>query len=186
MRTTDLLASFPAEMLPMKPIKITIAAGRCGMLIALCCWLSLAAQSQNSRPAKKSTKTKPSMQIRINHIALYVTNLATSTAFYQDVIGLDTIPEPFHDGRHTWFSVSENAHLHLISGRANPPEAEKNTHLCFSTGKMDELLENLKAKGIHFEDWPGKALTVTKRVDGIRQIYLKDPDGYWIEINDDF
>lgn len=147
--------------------------------------LSLLNQAQ-AQKKRAPSKTKPTMQIRINHIALYVTNLETSTNFYRDVIGLDTIPEPFHDGRHTWFSVSENAHLHLISGRATPPEAEKNTHLCFSTGKMDELLEKLKAKGIHFEDWPGKAFTVTKRVDGIRQIYLKDPDGYWIEINDDF
>jgi lactoylglutathione lyase len=183
----------------MNPIRITTEACRFGLLIALSSWFSIAAQSQSSQPAKeaqrgksqksaaqKTNKTKPAMQIRINHIALYVTNLETSTNFYRDIIGLDTIPEPFHDGRHTWFSVSENAHLHLISGRATPPEAEKNTHLCFSTGKMDDLLDKLKAKGIHFEDWPGKAFTVTKRVDGIRQIYLKDPDGYWIEINDDF
>lgn len=163
-------------------------AQTCRMLIALVIgFLSLSLTNVTQAQKKRApSKTKPAMQIRINHIALYVTNLETSTNFYRDIIGLDTIPEPFHDGRHTWFSVSENAHLHLISGRANPPEAEKNTHLCFSTGKMDELLEKLKAKGIHFEDWPGKAFTVTKRVDGIRQIYLKDPDGYWIEINDDF
>lgn len=175
-----------------------------GAAITLACLLTaepLAAQSrsqtsnrnfkQSGKPAKKASTKKSSgkkstMQIRINHIALYVTSLDTSTAFYRDVIGLDTIPEPFHDGRHTWFSVSENAHLHLISGRTTPPEPEKNAHLCFSTGKMDELLEKLKTKGIHYEDWGGSAFTVTKRVDGIRQIYLKDPDGYWIEINDDF
>ncbi|WP_290711346.1 VOC family protein [Flavihumibacter sp. CACIAM 22H1] len=183
----------------MIPNNTSPAACRYLILIALSGLLCLNGQSQTAQPgkttrggkspkttAKHSSKTNPSMQIRINHIALYVSNLHTSTAFYQEVIGLDTIPEPFHDGRHTWFSISENAHLHLISGRATPPEPEKNTHLCFSTGKMDELLEKLKAKGIHYEDWQGKAFTVTKRVDGIRQIYLKDPDGYWIEINDDF
>lgn len=37
----------------------------------------------------------------LNHIAVYVVDLKVSTAFYKDVIGLDTIPEPFHDGRHT-------------------------------------------------------------------------------------
>jgi len=144
------------------------------------------ASASESATSDNSSQTKSSMQIRLNHIAIYVTDLEISTAFYRDIIGLDTIPEPFHDGRHTWFSVSENAHLHLISGRTTPPEPEKNIHLCFSTGKMDKLLEKLKAKGIHYEDWAGQPFTVTKRVDGIRQTYLKDPDGYWIEINDDF
>jgi len=27
-------------------------------------------------------------------------------------------------------------------------------------------------------------MKVTNRVDGVHQIYLKDPDGYWLEIND--
>src|SRR5688572_14215689 len=48
----------------------------------------------------------------LNHIALYVSDLKTSTVFYRDIIGLDTIPEPFHDGRHTWFGVGVKSHLH--------------------------------------------------------------------------
>lgn len=129
---------------------------------------------------------QPGKNIRINHIALYVTNLATSTAFYRDIVGLDTIPEPFHDGKHTWFAIGDKAHLHLIQGRRQPPEAEKNTHLCFSSGQLDQLIAHLTSKKIAYEDWAGKASSVTKRVDGIRQIYFKDPDGYWIEVNSDF
>ncbi|MBL7747996.1 MAG: VOC family protein, partial [Chitinophagaceae bacterium] len=68
----------------------------------------------------------------LNHIALYVMDLKTSTSFYQDIIGLDTIPEPFHDGRHTWFSIGAKAHLHIISGAKEKKEHDKNTHLCFS------------------------------------------------------
>jgi lactoylglutathione lyase len=52
----------------------------------------------------------------LNHIAVYVVDLRTSTLFYKDIVGLDTIPEPFHDGRHTWFSVGPKSHLHIISG----------------------------------------------------------------------
>jgi lactoylglutathione lyase len=26
--------------------------------------------------------------------------------------------------------------------------------------------------------------TTTTRVDGVQQIWLQDPDGYWVEIND--
>tara|TARA_R110000868_G_scaffold1389_10_gene10744 strand:+ start:3320 stop:3502 length:183 start_codon:yes stop_codon:yes gene_type:complete len=28
-----------------------------------------------------------------------------------------------------------------------------------------------------------KLSNITKRPDGVKQIYLQDPDGYWIEVN---
>jgi lactoylglutathione lyase len=100
----------------------------------------------------QNQKTRP----RINHIAFSVAELERSRIFYQEIIGLDTIPEPFHDGRHVWFSVSENAHLHLIQ---NPPPIEvpsKNTHLCFSVPDMKSFVAKLVKRKIHYEDWPGK------------------------------
>lgn len=122
----------------------------------------------------------------LNHIALYVYNLERSTAFYKDIVGLDTIPEPFHDGRHTWFRLSEHSHLHLISGAAARTEHNKNSHLCFSVPSVDAFIEILKKASVPYEDWSGKKSSVTVRVDGIKQIYFQDPDGYWVEINDDY
>jgi lactoylglutathione lyase len=123
---------------------------------------------------------------RINHIAISVAQLERSRIFYQEIIGLDTIPEPFHDGRHVWFSVGDQAHLHLIQ---NPPPIEvpsKNTHLCFSIPDIKEFVSNLQRKKIRYEDWPGKPSAITTMADGIHQVYLQDPDGYWVEINDDY
>lgn len=120
----------------------------------------------------------------LNHIALSVMDLKRSTAFYQDIIGLDTIPEPFHDGKHTWFSIGVKSHLHLIQGAATPLSYPKNTHLCFSVASVDAFTVVLQKNKINYENWAGEASTVTKRVDGVKQIYFKDPDGYWIEIND--
>jgi lactoylglutathione lyase len=121
---------------------------------------------------------------RLNHIAVYVVDLEISTRFYRDMIGLDTIPEPFHDGRHTWFSIGPKSHLHLISGAAKKIAHEKNSHLCFSVSSVDEFIANLQQHKVAFEDWAGTQNAITKRVDGVKQIYFKDPDGYWIEIND--
>ncbi|MDQ3681452.1 MAG: VOC family protein, partial [Bacteroidota bacterium] len=59
-------------------------------------------------------------KVVLNHIAVYVTDLSKSTIFYQTIIGLDTIPEPFHDGKHTWFKVAEHSQLHLIQGATGP------------------------------------------------------------------
>ena len=120
----------------------------------------------------------------LNHIALYVRDLATSTSFYRDIIGLDTIPEPFHDGRHTWFSIGVKSHLHLIQGAINKTTHEKNTHLCFSVPSVEKFTALLKDNYIEFENWAGEKGVITKRVDGVSQIYFTDPDGYWIEIND--
>jgi lactoylglutathione lyase len=120
----------------------------------------------------------------LNHIAVYVNNLHTSTAFYRDVIGLDTIPEPFHDGKHTWFSVGPKSHLHLIEGATGTAVHDKNNHLCFSVPSVDAFITRLNKANIPYEDWPGKPQSVQLRVDGVKQIYFKDPDGYWIEIND--
>ncbi len=121
---------------------------------------------------------------RLNHIAIYVKDLKVSTDFYQKIIGLDTIPEPFHDGRHTWFSVGPQSHLHIISGAAQKKEHDKNTHLCFSVSSVMDFIEVLKKNNVAFENWAGEKNTYTKRVDGVLQVYFKDPDGYWIEIND--
>ncbi len=121
----------------------------------------------------------------LNHIAIYVVNLQKSASFYQNIIGLDTIPEPFHDGKHTWFKVAEHSHLHLIEGATQKELHVKNSHLCFSVPSIDDMIQHLQKAGISFEDWPGRKNSITIRPDGIKQIYFQDPDGNWIEINND-
>jgi lactoylglutathione lyase len=120
----------------------------------------------------------------INHIAVYVADLAKSTHFYQNIVGLDTIPEPFHDGRHTWFSIGCNAQLHLIKGATTVTTHDKNTHLCFSVPSVPAFINLLNKNHIGYENWLGEKQAVTRRVDGVSQIYFTDPEGYWIEIND--
>nr|WP_294876142.1 VOC family protein [uncultured Pedobacter sp.] len=121
----------------------------------------------------------------LNHIAVYVTDLAKSTAFYKDVFDLEIIPEPFKDGRHTWFSIGPAGHLHLIQGAKAGVEHDKNEHLCFSVPSVDKFITLLNVNKIEFEDWAGTRKAVTLRVDGVKQVYFKDPDGHWLEVNDD-
>src|SRR6476646_12126357 len=104
------------------------------VFIVLIC-MTLLAAAQQKKPA-------------LNHIAVYVVNLQRSTAFYRDVIGLDTIPEPFHDGKHTWFRVAEHSHLHVISGAKEATPHVKDSHLCFSVDAMDAFIKRLDSAGI--------------------------------------
>jgi lactoylglutathione lyase len=120
----------------------------------------------------------------INHLAIYVVDLQKSGYFYEHIIGLDTIPEPFHDGKHIWLRIGPGSSLHIIQGAANKKEYYKNNHICFSVPSLEDFTDRLKKNNISYEDVSGNKNTISKRPDGIKQIWLQDPDGYWIEIND--
>lgn len=121
---------------------------------------------------------------KLDHISIYVKDLNRSVAFYQNVMHLDTIPEPFHDGKHAWFKIGEGLQMHVISGATENIIQPKRNHICFSTRSIPEFILSLSKAGIVYEDLQGKPNTIQKRVDGVQQIYFKDPDGNWIEVND--
>jgi lactoylglutathione lyase len=122
--------------------------------------------------------------VRINHTAIFVVDLKTSKAFYENVLGLDTIPEPFHDGKHAWFRIGPGTSMHMIEGATQKKEYYKNQHTCFSVPSVEAFTALLKKQNIGYEDVAGKKNSITTRIDGVRQIWLQDPDGYWLEIND--
>lgn len=145
------------------------------------CFFIITLGCMNLNKALAQEINKPSL----NHIAVYVHNLETSTAFYKDIIGLELIPEPFKDGRHTWFTLGNQGQLHLISGAKRNLEHDKNSHLCFSIKSIEDFITKLEKNKIDYSNWKGDSRSTTLRVDGIKQIYFQDPDGYWIEINND-
>jgi lactoylglutathione lyase len=128
---------------------------------------------------------KTNSKVHINHTAIFVMNLAETGKFYSNVIGLDTVPEPFHDGRHIWYKTGEHTMLHVIQGANQKKEYYKNQHTCFTVSNFTEFTNKLTMLNWPYEDVAGNKNKVTTRVDGIHQIWVQDPDGYWIEINDD-
>ena len=135
-------------------------------------------------PAKHSS-AQTEKPVSLNHIAIYIYDLKKSTDFYKDIIGLTVIPEPFHDGKHTWFRIGEHSQLHLIQGAKSVTDHDKDSHICFTVPSMDAFIQKLNKNNVWFGNWAGDAGKITKRPDGVQQIYFKDPDGYWIEINND-
>ena len=120
----------------------------------------------------------------INHVAVYVVDVKKSGDFYINVLGLDTIPEPFHDGKHIWLKIGPGTAMHIIEGAEAKKEYYKNNHICFSVNSVQAFTDVLKKRSIEFEDINGKKGSISSRVDGVKQIWLRDPDGYWLEIND--
>jgi lactoylglutathione lyase len=121
---------------------------------------------------------------RFNHTAFYVRDLSVSARFYGEIVGLPAIPEPFHDGRHAWFEIGPKTALHIISGADVVLPKEKRTHFCLSVPSVDAFAARLAKANVAYEDLAGKKGAVTRRPDGVNQIYFQDPDGNWIEIND--
>ncbi len=121
----------------------------------------------------------------LNHQALFVTDLKKAADFYKNIIGLPQIEEPFKVGKHVWLKTGPYTSLHLILGADQKKEYYKNHHICFSVPSLDVFIEKLKKSNLAWEDAGGKKGAVTTRPDGIKQLWLQDPDGYWLEINDD-
>lgn len=123
--------------------------------------------------------------VSFNHLALYVNDLKKSGDFYEKVVGLQVMEEPFKDGKHIWYKVGEHAQLHLIAGSGKEPRPDRNTHLCFAVADLQPVIEKLNGEKIVYSNWAGEKGKVSKRTDGVQQIYIQDPDGFWVEINDD-
>lgn len=122
---------------------------------------------------------------KINHIALAVTDLSESEQFYREIVGLEQIPEPFKEGRHAWFDLG-GAELHIIKAAGKRREHIRSTHLCVCVDDLDAFVKKLTSYNVVFYDSNENRGGINIRPDGIRQIFFTDPDGYWIEVNDDF
>lgn len=123
-------------------------------------------------------------QPHFNHTTIYVTDLARASAFYHNVMLLDTISEPFKDGKHTWFKIGEHSQLHVVSGSLVDIPHDINIHLAFSVPDLSVFTHHLDTLNIPYGNWNQTTKTPQLRPDGIKQVYLQDPDGYWIEVDD--
>ncbi len=124
-----------------------------------------------------------SFDFQFDHFAMVVDDVDKSAEFYKNILKLEEISHPDKKPGFRWFTINGSSQLHLIQKEFVPFEKNKSMHLCLATKDLESVIEHLKQNGIAFYDWPGKENAVTLRTDGVRQIYLQDPDAYWVEIN---
>lgn len=121
--------------------------------------------------------------VGLDHTALHVADLEASVSFYENVFGLEEKPAPGDPTIIRWLDLGP-AELHLIRYDGDIPATNKAVHFAFRVTDLDAVVARVQELGIPYSDWPGVASTISVRPDGIRQIYVQDPDGYWIEVND--
>jgi lactoylglutathione lyase len=120
--------------------------------------------------------------VRADHLAIHVADQDASVAFYQGAFDLAEIPNPVDGPR--WFDLGNSLSLHIIPGRTDPLITSKSVHLALRVASLDKLTAFLDGQNIAWQDWNGARSKVQLRPDGVRQIYLRDPDGYWLEVNE--
>jgi len=117
-----------------------------------------------------------------DHISVHVADIEKSSEFYRSTIGLREIRSPVPSLK--WFDAGRGVQIHLVPGRREAVQDNRPTHLAFAVPEFDDFLANLHAHGIPWWNFAGEEGAVSHRADGARQIYIRDPDGYWIELND--
>ena len=116
---------------------------------------------------------------KLGHVVLKVRSLQASLAFYRDLLGLRVTGE--REGM-AFLSGGENHHevgfLEVGPKAEMPPRHMLGLfHLGFSVGSMEDLLQlyrSLKAKGV----------PILSAVDHVvsKSFYVRDPDGYVVEL----
>ena len=120
-----------------------------------------------------------------NHIALSVNDVNESIAFYQKVLQLKEIQNSASNSKTRWLSLGEGKQLHLIPRPDSEIKINKAVHFALATTDIKSFIKHLETLNIDYSDWRDTATKEYVRDDGIIQVYFQDPNGYWIEINDD-
>jgi catechol 2,3-dioxygenase-like lactoylglutathione lyase family enzyme len=124
---------------------------------------------------------------RLQHCGLIVADLERSRRFYGAALGLEEVSRPSNfvfEG--AWFQVGDDQ-LHLLvendtTGRAGTgdpgPSARVGlaTHIALEVDDLDAARARLDGHGVSLIGGP------MPRGDGYDQLFMRDPDGYVIEL----
>ena len=112
----------------------------------------------------------------LNHVAIHVQDLAASCDFFGRVMGLEPLERPAFDFPGAWFRLGTTQELHLIGDRTNPVFSHnRGNHFALRVANLDDWEIRLDKLG--YPHAPRK-----RRPDGALQLFLKDPDGHFIEL----
>lgn len=125
-----------------------------------------------------------SIEYRLDHIALLVRDLDETAKFLTEVLQIREVPDPMGGGHIRWFEFGNGQRFHIQAGDISRTHVEKRTHFALSAPDLDAVIEHFRAAGVTFSNMAGVAGEVNVRPDGMRAVFVQDPNGYWFEIND--
>jgi glyoxylase I family protein len=120
----------------------------------------------------------------IHHVAIICSDYEVSKKFYTDILGLEIIAEHYRAERQSYkldLKLGEQYVIELFSfpnppERTSRPEAAGLRHLAFTVDNIDEVIQQLKEKGVTTE--PIRVDEYTRK----RFTFFSDPDGLPLEV----
>lgn len=86
------------------------------------------------------------------------------------------IPRPEFSFKGAWFKVGYEQEVHLIAGlQSTVNSGSRGNHVAFEVCNIFDFEKHLIAKNYEYQ-------TLKQRSDKSWQLFLKDPDGYYIEM----
>lgn len=127
--------------------------------------------------------------LALHHLAVIVTDLARSSAFYGRMFGLEPIPRPPFATAGQWLGLGAQQ-LHLTVNpagnfRSGPVDTD-DTHFAFRTPDFESFLAHAETMGFRedrADDDPLRMIVRRQSRAGFPQVFLMDPDRNLIEVN---
>ncbi len=114
---------------------------------------------------------------RLDHVTLATNDLAAAIGFYEGVLGLVQGDRPPFTFPGAWLYCDGRPVIHLIGGRGHPGSGSGPVdHVAFGASGLARTIARLDSLGVRYDHRlvPGQ---------GLRQVFLHDPDGVKIELN---
>jgi glyoxylase I family protein len=118
---------------------------------------------------------------QFTHVSVTVTDVAKAREFYSDTLGFQEIPRPAFNFPGIWYSLGGDLQLHIIlNDQLVRPAVERERiearypHFALWTEDCDGTADKIGALGLVCRD-------VFSGPTGLRQVFVKDPDGNMIE-----
>ena len=117
----------------------------------------------------------------LSHVSVTVTDVTKARDFYTGVLGFQEIPRPAFDFPGIWYSLGGDLQLHIIlNDQLVRPAGERERivarypHFALWTEDVDGTARRFEELGLTCRD-------VISGPTGLRQVFIKDPDGNMIE-----
>ena len=113
----------------------------------------------------------------LDHVTLSTNDLDRSVAFYRDLLGLVQGERPPFGFPGAWLYCDGRPVIHLIGGRGHAGTGSGPVdHVAFRASGLVETIARLRRLGAAYDERlvPGQ---------GLRQVFLRDPDGVKVELN---
>ena len=117
----------------------------------------------------------------LSHVSITVTDVTKARDFYTGVLGFQEIPRPAFDFPGIWYSLGGDLQLHIIlNDQLVRPATEREKivarypHFALWTEDVDGTARRIEELGLVCRD-------VISGPTGLRQLFVKDPDGNMVE-----